>query len=110
MSGWTSGRWIVADPADARWPRRASGPEQQVRFELAAPRLSALAAQDPPRLVRGALVDDLRPLLDEAPDGAHVVVLSSWVLAYVPRKRQRRCARCSEGRGGTLGKTCGCRS
>ncbi len=98
----------VTDPADARWLEACVWPEQRVRFDRLAAAL-ALAAASPPRVARGDLVDDLDPLLDEAADGAHTVVLSSWVLAYVPRARRlelldrldaaaRRCA----ARGGRL--------
>ncbi|CAN5616071.1 DUF2332 domain-containing protein [soil metagenome] len=77
----------VTDPQDARWLEACVWPEQTVRFARLTAALGA-AEQDPPRLVTGDLVDDLAPLLESAPHGAHVVVLSSWVLAYVPRARR----------------------
>lgn len=86
----------AADPDDARWLEACVWPEQQVRFERLSAALS-VAAQDPPRIVQGDLVDDLAPLLAEAPDGAHVVVLSSWVLAYVARTRREDLWRLLQG-------------
>ena len=77
----------ITDPADARWLEACVWPEQRVRFDRLTAALG-VAALDPPRVVPGDLVDDLSPLLDEAPDGSHVVVLSSWVLAYVSRERR----------------------
>jgi hypothetical protein len=79
----------VTDPSDARWLEACVWPEQQLRFERLGAAL-ALAERRPPRVEQGDLVDDLGPLLDEVPDGAHTVVLSSWVLAYVPRSRRER--------------------
>lgn len=77
----------VTDPADVRWLEACVWPEQRVRFDRLTAAL-AMAVEDPPRVVAGDLVDDLAPLLEAAPDGTHVVVLSSWVLAYVPRARR----------------------
>jgi hypothetical protein len=75
------------DPDDARWLVACLWPEQPVRLERLRAALT-LAAADPPRLVRGDLVDLAAPLLDEVPDGHHAVVLSSWALAYVERARR----------------------
>ena len=40
--------------------------------------------------MQGDLVDGTGALLDEMPPGCHVVVLSSWALAYVERDRRTR--------------------
>lgn len=98
----------VTDTDDARWLEACVWPEQPQRLDRLRAAL-ALARVDPPQVVRGDVVDDLAPLLDGAPSDAHVVVLSSWVLAYLPRARRldvldvlRRAARATPGRGPTL--------
>lgn len=77
----------VADPEDARWLTACVWPEQLERFERLRAAISWCAAA-PPELQRGDLVDDLDVALDVAPVGSHVVVLCSWVLAYVERARR----------------------
>jgi hypothetical protein len=44
---------------------------------------------DPPRVVQGDAVDDVRPLIEAVPSEALPVVVSSWVLTYLPIARQR---------------------
>lgn len=79
------------DEADARWLRACIWPEQRVRQERLAAAL-ALAAADPPEVVRGDLLDDLAGVVqrvtDRASEPVHLVGLSSWVLAYLPRERR----------------------
>lgn len=76
----------VTDADDARWLTACVWPEQQQRFERLRAAI-AWCADAPPELHRGDLVDDLDDALD-APGTAHVVVLCSWVLAYVERARR----------------------
>jgi len=79
------------DAADVAWLRACVWPERRARAE----RLTAaveLARRTPPMVHRGDLLDDLDPLLDEVADGTHVVLLSSWVLAYLSRDERRRLA------------------
>jgi hypothetical protein len=90
---WRAG--IDLNPLDARdpdaraWLRALVWPEHDDRRT----RLDAalrIAADDPPLLVRGDLVEDLPQLLAAAPPDAHVVVFHSSVLAYVhPDGRER---------------------
>lgn len=77
----------VTDPDDARWLEACVWPEQPERFERLRHAL-ARAAADPPTVRRGDAVDDLADAIEAAPDETHVVVLSSWVLAYLPRSRR----------------------
>lgn len=78
----------ASDEDDARWLRACVWPEQPVRQERLAAALEA-TADDPPELVEGDLVADLPDLLErcrrERPGPVHLVLLSSWVLAYVAR-------------------------
>ncbi|GAA4419334.1 hypothetical protein GCM10023169_09890 [Georgenia halophila] len=49
-----------------------------------------LVASDPPRLVRGDLLETLPDLVAEAPHDATIVVLHSAVLVYLDRTRRER--------------------
>jgi hypothetical protein len=78
----------LTDPIDARWLDACQWPEQpERRARLRA--AIALAQLDPPVVRRGDAVDDLRPLLEAVPSEALPVVVSSWVLTYLPIARQR---------------------
>ncbi|MFF3852704.1 DUF2332 domain-containing protein [Micromonospora sp. NPDC002575] len=77
----------VADPADAAWLDALVWPEhahRRARLRAA----SAVAAADPPLLVRGDLVDDLPELAARAPAGATLVVFHTSVLYQVPGPRR----------------------
>ncbi len=78
----------VTDPDDARWLRACVWPEQPVRQQRLAAALEA-AAEDPPLVVAGDLVHDVPDLLERCradhPGPLHLVLLSSWVLAYISR-------------------------
>ena len=78
----------LTDPVDARWLDACQWPEQPRRRArlLAA---IALAQLDPPQVVAGDAVDDLRPLVEAVAAEALPVVVSSWVLTYLPIARQR---------------------
>ncbi|MFD6948662.1 hypothetical protein A6A08_17925 [Nocardiopsis sp. TSRI0078] len=90
---WRAG--IDLDPLDVRsdedmrwlealvWP----GPDEVRRRERlrAAARVSA---QDPPWLVAGDLVEQLRVVAERAPGDARLVVFHSAVLAYLPGERR----------------------
>ncbi|WFE34385.1 DUF2332 domain-containing protein [Micromonospora sp. WMMD975] len=77
----------VTDPADLAWLDALIWPEhthRRDRLRAAA----AVAAADPPLLVRGDLVDDLPALAARAPAGATLVVFHSSVLYQVPVERR----------------------
>jgi hypothetical protein len=78
----------VADPDDMRWLSCLVWPGEGDR----AARLAAaieVARRDPPRVVRGDLVDQLSAVAAGAPAGATLVIFHSSVLAYVgPAQRQ----------------------
>lgn len=78
---------VRTDHDDLRWLEACLWPEQTKR--LARFRAAVAAARsDPPRLVRGDLLDDLPALLAALPAGAHAFVFHSWVLTYVARERR----------------------
>ncbi|MDZ5443181.1 DUF2332 domain-containing protein [Micromonospora sp. 4G57] len=77
----------VTDPADLAWLDALIWPEhthRRARLRAAA----AVAAAEPPLLVRGDLVDDLPALAAQAPAGATLVVFHSSVLYQVPASRR----------------------
>ena len=77
----------VTDPADVAWLDALIWPEhahRRARLRAAA----AVAAADPPVLVRGDLVDDLPALAARAPAGATLVVFHTSVLYQVPVARR----------------------
>ncbi len=79
----------VTDPADVAWLEALIWPEhtdRRARLRAAA----AIAAADPPLLVRGDLVDDLPALAAQAPADATLVVFHSSVLYQVPPDRRTR--------------------
>jgi uncharacterized protein DUF2332 len=79
----------VTDPADLAWLSALIWPEHSHRrARLAA--AAAVAAADPPLLVRGDLVDDLPALAARAPAGATLVVFHTSVLYQVPAPRRER--------------------
>lgn len=79
----------VSDPDDVAWLRTLVWPEHDDRRDR-LDAACALAASDPPRVVRGDLLADLDALLDCAPRDAHLVVFHSAVLVYVdPAGRAR---------------------
>lgn len=77
----------VASPADVAWLDALIWPEhahRRARLRAAA----AVAAADPPLLLRGDLLDDLPALAARAPAGATLVVFHSSVLYHVAAPRR----------------------
>ncbi|MET8357147.1 DUF2332 domain-containing protein [Micromonospora sp. NPDC005171] len=77
----------VTDPDDVSWLDALIWPEhghRRARLRAAA----AVAAADPPLLVRGDLVDDLPALAARAPTDATLVVFHTSVLYQVPPSRR----------------------
>jgi len=78
----------ITDPADAAWLDALIWPEQEHRRA----RLQAairIATADPPRLLRGDLVDDLPALAAQAPADATLVIFHTSVLYQVPAPRRQ---------------------
>lgn len=72
----------VADPEQRRWLESLIWPEHdERRSRLAA--ATRIAAADPPRLLAGDLLTSIQPLIDEAPNGAQIVVFHSAVMSYL---------------------------
>jgi hypothetical protein len=78
----------VCDEDDVAWLWCLVWPGEPGREERRAAAV-AIARHDPPRLVRGELVDDLAALAAQAPRDATLVVFHTAVLAYVPASRRR---------------------
>jgi hypothetical protein len=77
----------VTDDRQARWLEACVWPDQVHRFERLAAAVE-LARQTPPPLLAGDAVDDLPTALDRLGPAGHPVVLTSWVLNYLPRDRR----------------------
>jgi hypothetical protein len=73
----------VTDPLDVTWLEALIWPEHAHRRERLRA-AAAIAAADPPLLVRGSLVDEVAALAARAPAGATLVVFHSSVLYQVP--------------------------
>jgi hypothetical protein len=88
----------VTDPDDVRWLSCLVWPGESDR----AARLAAaieVARRDPPRVVRGDLMDRLAATAAGAPAGATLVVFHSSVLAYVSPAERREFAQAVMGLG-----------
>jgi hypothetical protein len=77
----------VTDPADVAWLEALVWPEQRHRRDRLHA-AAAIAAADPPTLIRGDLVDDLPSLAAQAPGDATLVVFHTSVLYQVPAPRR----------------------
>lgn len=88
----------VTDPDDVRWLSCLVWPGEGDR----AARLAAaieVARRDPPRVVRGDLLDRLAVMAAGAPAGATLVIFHSSVLAYVSPAVRREFAQAVTGLG-----------
>lgn len=72
----------ITDADEREWLQSLVWPEHDVRRERLTA-AAALVAEDPPRLVRGDLLETIEGLITEVPPGARPVVFHSAVLAYV---------------------------
>jgi len=86
----------VTDPWDLAWLEALIWPEHQHRRDRLR-EAAAIAAADPPTLIRGDLVDDLPSLVAQAPPGATLVVFHTSVLYQVPAPRRAAFAQLAGG-------------
>ena len=73
--------------ADRRWLKAciwAEEADRHRRFDAAV----ADTLRSPPQLVRDDAVDGIGDLIEEQPEDAHIVVISSWVMSYLRRDRR----------------------
>jgi hypothetical protein len=70
-------RWLKA----CIWPEQ---PERHLRFDAAVAR----SRLDPPQLVAGDLIEQLPAVIAAIPRDHHMIVVNTWVLAYVRRDRR----------------------
>jgi hypothetical protein len=88
----------VTDPDDVRWLSCLLWPGEGDRAERLAAAVD-LARRDPPRLIRGDLIDQLAETAAGAPPQATLVVFHSAVLPYVRPSRWAEFARTVAGLG-----------
>lgn len=78
-----------ADPDDRAWLRALVWPGPSAADRLARLDVAAdVARREPPRMLRGDLVDLLPEALDLVPGGSTAVVFHTAVLPYVPSERR----------------------
>lgn len=89
--GWRGGIDLnpldVTDSESKDWLTKLVWPEQDERRERLTTAIS-IAAQDPPELRSGDLLETLPGLLDELPAGLTPIVFHSAVIAYLPPERR----------------------
>lgn len=88
----------VRDPDDVDWLLACVWPEEVGRFERLRAALD-VARSDPPAVRAGDVVDDLAATVAAVPDDLHPVLVTSWVLNYLPDARQRAFVRTVEDLG-----------
>jgi hypothetical protein len=79
----------VRDESRVRWLEACVWPDMVVRFRRLVAALE-LARTMPPRVVRGDAVDDILDVLGPASSAGHPVVMTSWVMNYLDKDRQRQ--------------------
>ena len=77
----------VHDPDTVVWLRALIWPEHLDRMAILAAAV-AIARDEPPALFRGDLVDDLPAVAAAVPGSCALVVIETWVLAYVAAERR----------------------
>ncbi|BBH69567.1 hypothetical protein ACTI_62520 [Actinoplanes sp. OR16] len=77
----------IADHADVAWLEALIWPEHHHRRDRLQ-KAAAVAAEDPPAIIQGDLVDDLLTLARQAPPEATLVVFHTSVLYQVPPARR----------------------
>ncbi len=77
----------LADPDGVRWLEACLWPDQPWRIERFRAAVDQLRGA-PPRVVTGAMVDDLPDLVATLDGSTHLVVFDIWALTYVARDRR----------------------
>ena len=77
----------VRDPDTVAWLRALIWPEHLDRMATLDAAI-AIARDDPPALFRGDLIDDLAAVAATVPKSCALVVIDTWVLAYVEADRR----------------------
>ena len=79
----------LEDPASVRWLEALVWPEEQDRLQRLRAAI-AIAREEPPRIVRGDLLEQLTEVAADAPRDATLVVFHTAVLAYLtPAEREQ---------------------
>ena len=78
----------VSAPDDMAWLETLVWPEQQERLVRLRAAIE-IARRDPPRVVRGNLLQDLQQLVAAVPPGARLVIFHTAVLAYIGSQSDR---------------------
>ncbi len=78
----------LGDPDRARWLRALVWPDELERFARLSAAIDAAATQ-PVDLRQGDAVDDVEAAVADVAAGEHPVVISTWVLTYLPEARRR---------------------
>lgn len=86
----------VRDDDQLTWLETLVWPEHEARRERLRAAAS-IAAQDPPHLVQGDILEEIPALVAQAPTGAHVVVFHSAVLAFLTPERRAEFAELMSG-------------
>ena len=76
-----------ADPTQARWLRSLIWPDEHERFNRLSNAL-LLAPSIPVDVTTGDAVDIVGALIDSVSESEHAVVLTTWVLTYLPEDRR----------------------
>lgn len=76
------------DPDQARWLAALIWPDEVERFRRLRAALE-LAGSFPVQVTAGDAVDDVAAGVAEVPDHEHPIVITTWVLTYLPGERRR---------------------
>jgi hypothetical protein len=79
----------LEDPDAARWLECCVWPDQPERLSRLRAAMQ-IARADPPELVRGDLLEQVGPVVAQAPADATVVVFHAAALVYLPESSRRR--------------------
>lgn len=78
----------VMDPEQMTWLETLVWPGQEARQKRLKKAIE-VARRDPPRIVRGDILNDLKALMEQVPAGLTTVIFHSAVLNYLPTQEGR---------------------